>query len=103
MIIPTISKGRTHILLMNCPLKELCIPTFTSIGQIIRMNMRTITRIDEQDRSLNAEGPTGCNCSRIVAEPGFRKGCYSYGDVGPISPEQEYELCSFIKHGGGLV
>jgi len=25
------------------------------------------------------------------------------GDVGPISPEQEYELCSFIKHGGGLV
>jgi len=25
------------------------------------------------------------------------------GDVGPISTEQEYELCSFIKHGGGLV
>src|SRR6266566_614507 len=25
------------------------------------------------------------------------------GDVGPISPEQEYELCSFIQHGGGLV
>src|SRR5947199_7985127 len=25
------------------------------------------------------------------------------GDVGPISPEQEYELYSFIKHGGGLV
>ncbi len=25
------------------------------------------------------------------------------GDVGPINPEQEYELCSFIKRGGGLV
>jgi predicted dehydrogenase/type 1 glutamine amidotransferase len=25
------------------------------------------------------------------------------GDVGPISAEQEYELCSFIEHGGGLV
>jgi len=25
------------------------------------------------------------------------------GDVGPINAEQEYELCSFIKHGGGLV
>jgi predicted dehydrogenase/type 1 glutamine amidotransferase len=25
------------------------------------------------------------------------------GDVGPISPEQEYELYSFIEHGGGLV
>ncbi|HXZ06388.1 MAG TPA: hypothetical protein VEH81_16255, partial [Ktedonobacteraceae bacterium] len=25
------------------------------------------------------------------------------GDIGPISPEQEYELYSFIKRGGGLV
>lgn len=25
------------------------------------------------------------------------------GDLGPINAEQEYELCSFIKHGGGLV
>ena len=25
------------------------------------------------------------------------------GDVGPINAEQEYELCSFINHGGGLV
>src|SRR5438552_5458627 len=25
------------------------------------------------------------------------------GDVGPINAEQEYELCSFIEHGGGLV
>jgi len=25
------------------------------------------------------------------------------GDVGPISSEQEYELCSFIERGGGLV
>ena len=25
------------------------------------------------------------------------------GDVGPISPEQEDELCSFIERGGGLV
>src|SRR5205085_6353962 len=25
------------------------------------------------------------------------------GDVGPISPEQEYELYSFIQRGGGLV
>src|SRR5438105_7319680 len=25
------------------------------------------------------------------------------GDVGPINTEQEYELCSFIDRGGGLV
>ncbi len=25
------------------------------------------------------------------------------GDIGPISAEQEYELCSFVKRGGGLV
>ncbi len=25
------------------------------------------------------------------------------GDVGPISPEQEDALCSFVERGGGLV
>ncbi|HEY6286707.1 MAG TPA: Gfo/Idh/MocA family oxidoreductase [Ktedonobacteraceae bacterium] len=25
------------------------------------------------------------------------------GDIGPINPEQEFKLCSFIKRGGGLV